>query len=262
MITKEELLQKGIDASEADKIISALEAQVENSSPLEALNKALNEDSEMDSLFKAAKKGEDDGDDEDDDGEEYDEKFMKKHKKFMKKLGKSDDGDEDDEKGGNMFGKEMKKAFDGISDAEGAVVDMADLTPVLDAMVETVQTMAKAISGLERKIEVISSQNSESYSLLAKAAAVTAETAEIVTGMGNAPVGRKGALVADMQKAKAVPSVDIKKVWETLAKAINTGDLKAGAIGSKFESSGKRFAFLSDEEQGYVKELMTKEANS
>ena len=78
MITKEELLQKGIDPAEADNIISALEGQKENSSPLEALNKALSDDPEMDSLFKA-KKGEGDEGDEGDEGEEeYDEKFMKK----------------------------------------------------------------------------------------------------------------------------------------------------------------------------------------
>lgn len=262
MITKEELLQKGIDASEADKIISALEAQTENSSPLEALNKALSDDPEMDSLFKAKKgEGDEDEDDEEKD-EEYDEKFMKKMKKYMKSKGKDDD-DDDDEKGGKMFGKEMKKAIDDISGADGGVVEMADLSPLLSSMVETVQTMAKAISGLERKIEVISGQNAESYSLLAKAAAVTAETAEIVSGIGNAPVGRKGALVQNMEKAvKTVQKVDSNAVWSTLVKALNSGDMKAGAIGSKFESSGKRFDFLNNEEQSYVKELMTKEANS
>ena len=102
MITKEELLQKGIDASEADKIISALEAQVENSSPLEALNKALNDDPEMDSLFKAAKKGEGD-EDEDEDEEEYDEKFMKKMKKYMKSKGKYDGKDEEPDDDSDEF---------------------------------------------------------------------------------------------------------------------------------------------------------------
>lgn len=254
MITKEELLQKGIDPAEADKIIAALEGQKEDSSPLEALNKALSDSPEMDSLFKA-KEGE--GDDDDDDDEEYDEKFMKKMKKYMKSKGKEEpDGDE----GGNMFGKDMKKAIDDISGAEGAIVEMADLSPVLDAMVETVQTMAKAISSLEKKIEVISGQNAESFSLLAKAAAVTAETAEIVSGIGNAPVGRKGAIVQDMQKAVKT-NIDSKVVFTTLSKALKTGDMKAGAIGSKFESSGKRFDFLNAEEQSYVKELISKEAN-
>jgi len=253
MITKEELLQKGIASEEVDKIISALEGQTENSSPLEALNKALNDDSEMDSLFKA-KEGEDDEDDED--GEEFDEKFMKKMKKYMKTKEHSEpDGDE------GMFGK-MKKAVETVDpNAEGAIVEMAELSPVLNAMVETVEDMAKAISSLTKKIELISSQNSESYNLMAKAAAVTAETAEIVSGIGNAPLGRKGALMADMKKAQTLPSVDSQKVWTVLAKAINNGDIKAGEIGSKFESSGKRFNFLSDAEQSYVKELMTKEAN-
>jgi len=259
MITKEELLQKGIDPAEADKIISALEGQAENSSPLEALNKALKDDSEMDSLFKAAKKGEGDEDDEEDE-EEYDEKFMKKMKKYMKSKGKEDSGDDDDDKG--FFGKEMKKAVDDINpDSDGLVIEMADFKPVFESMVSTIQKMSKAISGLERKVEVLSEQNSDSYSLLAKAAAVTAETAEIVTGMGNIPAGRKGALIADMKKAKQVENVDPQKVWTALAKAVNAGDLKAGEIGSKFESAGKRFGFLSDPEQAYVMELMKKEAN-
>jgi hypothetical protein len=257
MITKEELLQKGIDPDEVDKIISALEGQSENSSPLEALNKALNENPEMD-LFKAKKGEGDEDEDDEEDGEEYDEKFMKKMKKYMKSKGKHEEPDGDE----GLFGG-MKKAIEHIDpSSEGAIVEMIDLAPILDTMVDTVENMAKAISSLERKIEVISSQNAESYSLLSKAAAVTAETAEIVTGIGNTPVGRKGALVQDMQKAvKTVQTVDSKAVWTTLVKALNAGDMKAGAIGSKFESSGKRFDFLNSEEQSYVKELMNKEAN-
>lgn len=254
MITKEELLQKGIDPDEADKIISALEGQKENSSPLEALKKAIDKEPETGNLFKA-KKGEGEEDDEDD--EEYDEKFMKKHKKYMKSKGHEEpDGDE----GGNMFGK-MKKAVDDIDpNAEGAIVEMAELAPLLEAMVETVQTMAKAISGLERRIEVISGQNAESYSLLAKAAAVTAETAEIISEIGTQPQGRKGVLIADMNKAKDATVPESKLIWSALTKAFNSGNIKAGEIGSKYESAGKRFGFLSPAEQNFVKELI-KEAN-
>jgi len=257
MITKEELLQKGIDASEVDKIISALEAQTEDSSPLEALNKALNDNPEMDSLFKAKKGEGDEDEDDEEDGEEYDEKFMKKMKKYMKSKGKHEEPDGDE---GPMFGKEMKKAIDDISGADGGVVEMADLAPVLNSMVETVQDMAKALSGLERRIEVISGQNAESYSLLTKAAAVTAETAEIVSGIGNTSAGRKGVIVADMKKAQEAVQPEPKVIWAALTKALNSGNIKAGEIGSKYESSGRRFNMLNPAEQNFVKELI-KEAN-
>jgi len=252
MITKEELLQKGIDSVVADEILARIESD-ENSSPLEALKKAVDRGSDMETLFKAKKGEGDEEEDEDEDGEEFDEKFMKKHKKYMKiKEHSEPDGDE------GMFGK-MKKAVDEVDpNSDGAVIQMEDLSPVLNAMVETVEDMTKAISILTKKIEVISSQNSESYNLMAKAAAVTAETAEIVSGIGNAPQGRKGALMADMSKAKPVV-VDQKAVWTALTKAFNSGDMKAGEIGSKYESSGKRFNLLNPEEQKYVNELMTKE---
>lgn len=252
MITKEELLQKGIDPVVADEILASMESE-ENSSPLEALKKAVEKKPETGDLFKA-KEGEDDEDED----EEYDEKFMKKMKKYMKSKGHEEpDGDEGE---GNMFGK-MKKAIDDIDpNAEGAIVEMAELAPVLEAMVETVQTMAKAISGLERRIELVSDQNSENYNLLAKAAAVTAETAEIISEIGTQPQGRKGVLMADMNKAKDMTQPEPKVVWAALTKALNSGNMKAGEIGSKYESAGKRFSALNAVEQNFVKELI-KEAN-
>ena len=271
MITKEELLQKGIDPAEVDTIISALEAGQGEDSSLIALQKALGNEDKMDSLFKAKggkEKGESD-EDEDGDDEEYDEKFMKKHKKFMKKLGKGEDGkddkepDNDEDDKGMMFGK-MKKAIDDIDpNAEGAIVEMAELSPTLNALVGTIQDMKKAISGLNRKIEVISEQNQASFSLMSKAAAVQVETAETISGIAKTPAGRKGVVIGDMAKATQVSGINAspKVIWNVLAKAINAGDMKAGDIGSKFESSGMNVNLLNAEEQKFVSELIAKEAN-
>ena len=263
---KELLLQKGMSEADADEVVKASAEQTDDSS-LEALQKALNSD-KSESLFKAeGGKGkgapESDDDDEDGAGEEYDEKFMKKHKKYMKSIGKEKGGHNDDEPDGdeNMFGKEMKKAVDNIDpNAEGAIVEMAELAPVLDALVSVMGNMAKAISGLKSDIKIISAQNSETYGLMAKAAAVQVESAEIISGIANQPAGRRGALVQDMKKAVSVASPK-GNVWAVLAKAVNAGDMKAGQIGSKYESSGKRFDFLNPEEQAYVNELIAKEAN-
>jgi hypothetical protein len=283
MITKEELLQKGIDPATADEILASMDRS--NDSPLQALKKAMSGESEEQTLFKAFEKPGDDEDDKepDGDGDDYSKKYAKKHMK------KSDDGDEDDEDDEGydeeymkkymkkymkankalckadaeevgLFDKEMKKAIENMDmDAEGAVVEMTDLAPFLDAQISFNSKMAKAISSLVNRIEVIAQQNAEGYSLLHKASAVQVEMAEIFAGISKTPMGRKGAIVADMNKAR-VSQVDTKTVWNALAKAINSGDLKAGAIGSKFESSGKRFDFLTSEEQGYVKELIGKEA--
>lgn len=261
---KKLLLQKGMSEAEADEIIAAT-AQ-ENDSSLIALQKSLNSP-EMDKLFKA-KGGKDEAEEDggDDDDEEYDEKFMKKHKKYMKKFGKGDDGKHDEPDGDEApaFGKEMKKAVSDFDfQAEGGVVEMAELSPLIEAFVSTVSNLEKAISGLNRKVELISAQNEASFSLMAKAAAVQVETAETISGIASTPAGRKGIVVQDMAKAKstAIVTAEPKTVWKVLAKAITGGDMKAGAIGSKFESSGMRINFLNQDEQKYVQELIAKEAN-
>ena len=66
--------------------------------------------------------------------------------------------------------------------------------------------------------------------------------------------------MANMSKAIDANQPESKLVWSALTKAFNSGNMKAGEIGSKYESSGKRFNFLSPAEQNFVKELI-KEAN-
>lgn len=262
MITKKELLAKGIDPATADEILASMDR--ENDSPLANLRKAMNGENEMNSLFKAEHSepdGDEDGDgdgdgDEDDYDEEYMKKYMKKYMKANKELCKADAEDV------GLFDKEMKKAIENMDfDAEGAVVEMTDLAPFLDSQLQFNSKMAKAIMSLAKGVELIIEQNAEGYSLLHKASAVQIETAEIISGISKTPNGRKGMITQDLVKARTVVGgVSPMAVWNVLAKAINNGDMKAGDIGSKFESSGRRFDFLNPEEQNYVKELIGKEA--
>lgn len=262
MITKEELLQKGIDPEKADMIIAALEGQKDDSSPLALLKAEMSGGSE-ELLFKAKGEGKGDGDgDEDDDEADYDEEYMKKYMKKYMKANKKEASSAAKEVG--LFAEKMEKAINDIPfDAEGAVVEMADLSDFLDSQALFNEKMAKAVEAIVDRIEIIANQNVENYSLLHKAAAVTAETAEIISGIGNMPQGRKGVVVADMEKAvKTAPvNVDSKVVYSVLMKAVASGDKVAGQIGSKFESAGKRFNLLAPKEQEYVNELIKKEAN-
>jgi hypothetical protein len=261
MITKEELLQKGIDPAEADVIMAALENQNnENSSPLALLKAEMDGGSEMDTLFKA--KGEMEGDTDNEDGDDdYDEAYMKRYMKKYMKANKKDAANAAKEVG--LFAGEMKKAAENFpEDAEGAVVEMGELSDFFEKQIDFSEKMVKAIEAVVERIDVIEKQNLDNYSLLYKASAVTAETAEIISEIGNTPQGRKGVVVADMEKAaKSVSGVDTKTVYSVLMKAITSGDKTAGDIGAKFESAGKNFNALNSGEQNYVKELINKEAN-
>ena len=259
MLTKESLLSKGLSPEIADEILSAMDGADDNS--LTALRKALEP---KDGLFKA-EEGEKEGDDADDkepdgDADDYDEKYMKKHmKKYMKENKKACRKAADE---AELYDKEMKKAIDSIDlNADGAVVEMADLSPVLDAIVETNSAMLKAINTLIDRTDIITGQNEKSFEILHKAAAVTAETADSITGYMGAPQGRKGVTTGDMTKAQAHTStLDPKVVYRVLAKAMTAGDQKAGGILEVFESSGKNLRYLNSERQAYVAELIKKEA--
>ena len=253
---KDLLLQKGMSSEDADEVIAEMNSS-ENSSPLALLKAEMDGGSEMDTLFKAKGEGKETSEDDDDD---YDEEYMKKYMKKYMKANKEEASDAAEEAG--LFGKEMKKAVEDFDfDAEGAVVEMADLQPVLEALVPAIETMAKAIQAQNERIEVIADQNKEGYSLMHKAAAVTAETAETISGIGSLPKGRKGVTTLDMSKAKTAIKSNPKEVLVTLSKALATGDMKAGDIGSKFQSAGCRIEALSPGEQTYVKDLIDKEAN-
>jgi hypothetical protein len=242
MLTKEQLLSKGLSPDAADEILAAVGEQKDENS-LTALRKALEpKDKEAGKLFKA--EGEEEDDEEDD--EEEEKKFMKK-----KKMKKSDDNDVDDD---------LKKAIDSIdSNADGAIVEMADLSPILEAIVDSNVSMKKAIDVLFEKVEKISKQNEKSFEILHKAASVTAETADSIGGFLGTPQGRKGAVVGDPAKSQSGAVLDPKAVYSALAKAMQAGDSVAGTILEVFESSGKNVRALNPQRQAYVAELLKKE---
>ena len=117
MITKEELLQKGIDPEKADMIIAALEGQKDDSSPLALLKAEMSGGSE-ELLFKAKGEGKGDGDgDNDDDDADYDEEYMRKYMKKYMKANKKEASSAAKEVG--LFAEKMEKAINDIpSDAE------------------------------------------------------------------------------------------------------------------------------------------------
>lgn len=258
IISKEELLEKGIPEEKADEIISALSTEETADEPLQALQKALGDDPEMDTLFKA--KGEDE-DSDDDDEKEYDEKYMKKYmKRYMKENKKScgkmmkDLGDS---------GEDMKKAIEDVDlDSEGAVIEMTDLKPFLDEQSEFNSEMVKAITSLSETMETIIAQGDKNYDLMEKAARVTAIQAEGLGEFLAKPQGRKAKVVADvdMQKAHSDAKQESAEVYTTLLKAVQNGDRKAGEIIGSFESRGKNVKFLNDAQKSYIQTLRDKEA--
>jgi len=255
MLTKEELLEKGLSDEVADEVIASFSD--ENEDPLQALNKAINDEPEMDTLFKAdegeAKKSE--KEDEDDD---YDEKFMKKHMKRYMKENKKSCGEDAKEAG--IFGDEMKKAIDEFdTDSEGAVIEMTDLKPILEQFGTAIETMSKAIPELASRVDLISAQHDESFDVLKKAAKVTALQAESLGSFLETPTGRKGVVAsADMMKAQTVAVDRNKQVHEVLLKAVKEKDLKAGEIIGMFESAGHQYQALTKADKEYISNLLIK----
>ena len=259
-MTKEELLSKGVSENVADEIIAAFEDNGQENS-LSLLEKALNKKEDTDeSLFKAADKEEGDkGEEEDDD--DYDEKYMKKYmKRYMKENEKEFEGEM---KKSSASMKKAREDFD--MDAEGAVVEMADLKPFLDNQMSMNDTMCKAISNLQAELKVISAQNEESYSIMTKAARVQVEQAKALDSVFSQPVGRKGLIAqvpeTKMQKAVEFAAADNAQVYSVLMKATRAGDTTAGLLISAFESAGKNVNSLNPVQKKYISELLIKEAN-
>jgi len=256
-ITKEDLLQKGMSEADADEIISKLETEDELDS-LQALEKALSNDDKTTVVDDQNLNKADDGGGDDDEGDkdsDDDEKMMKYMKskgkarcqKMMKKLGYSSE--------------KMQKAIDDIDlESEGAVVEMNDLAPFLEAQANIFDEMIKAIGELSSQIVLISSQNDKSYDLMQKASTVQFEHATAFKDYLKVPQGRKGVASVEksMEKAKKHEFVegDQKIVYSTLLKATQGGDRKAGSILSVYESSGQNINMLSDDKKRYISNLL------
>jgi hypothetical protein len=255
MLTKEELLQKGISEDVADEILAAASTDADNENSLQTLEKALNDPGYQD-LFKA--NGGDDEEDEDED-KDYDESYMRKYMKRYMKENKSAVGKMAKDVG--IFGGEMKKAVEGFDfDATGAVVEMADLKPVLEAQVEYNEVLTKAVQEISGAMESIRIQNAQAYDLMQKAAAVQVETAKGLDGFLNTPTGRKGVTAnVDMQKAGQPNTGNTKLIYDTLMKATMNKDQKAGLILSAYESCGKNLARLNESQKSYINDLIQQE---
>lgn len=252
-MTKEELLEKGVSVEVADEIIAAFE-DAGSSNSLELLEKALSEPKEQ-TLFKA----EDDPEDEDDYDEEYMRKYMKKYMKENKSACTKA------AKEAGLFAEEMKKAISEIDmNAEGAVIEMAELSPVLNSFVECIDKMAKAIEEVSGTVNVIAENTEPGYDLMQKAARVQVEQAKALDGILSQPAGRKGVVAhTNLQKAADVvnnPEVG-KAVYSVLFKATKGGDHKAGEIISLYESAGHDIRALTPDHRQYVNDLLAKEAN-
>ena len=265
MTLKEELLKKGIDPDVVEEMVSLVESG-RSGGAIEALQKALNSNGQL-SLFKA-----DDDDDDDDvvepetddgdddgDGDNYDESYMKKHmKKFMSENQKACKTMIEN------FADKSEKLEKAISDmdtsSDGAIVAMDDLTPILSAMGDTMEALAKAVHKIGDRLEEFSESQSETYDLLQKASAVTLAVAENSQKTFSQSQGRRG---ANAFESMAKASVDAAKqptgkshIHSVLRKAIEGGDRTAGEIMSVFESTGMNLTVLKPEEKSYIAKLM------
>ena len=259
-MTKEELLQKGVSEEDADEIIQAFSQEDEDS--LSALQKAL-EDDPADDLMKAGKaKAEDDDEkgDDDDYNEEYMKKYMKRYMKENRASSKKIMNDLEES------GEDMKKAIDDFDvDAEGAVIEMSDLKPILSDQSNFNSGMVKAISEINDQIFSITRKLDQTYDLMQKAAKVQVEQAKGVSEILSEPQGRKGVIAtSDMQKAGESVSFspeDGKVIYTSLMKAVREGDKNAGYVISAYESAGKNVNLLTPQHKQYIHELISKEAN-
>lgn len=266
MITKEELLQKGVSEEIADEIIATFDEIDTEDDSLLALQKALDKkdsNSEQD-LFKA-----DEGDkkEDNDDKDDYDESYMKKYmSRYMKKNMKSCQKMMK-EIGG--YSEKMSKAIEDFDlDSEGAVVEMTDLKPFLDDVNEVFDGMSKAISTLADRIIAIEDKTESTYDLMHKAATVQADQAKEINEFLSVPQGRKG-VVSGMNKAQDTNVVnktsfskeDNDFAYKTLQKALHNGEKDAGTLISVFESNGHDLNNLRPAQRQAISTFISKGVN-
>ena len=249
MFTKEELLEKGVSEEVADEIISGLSED----DSLTALSKALGDgEGESGSLFKA--EGEEDGDDESED-DDYDEKYMKRYmKKYMKSNGSAC---KKMMKEMGMMKAEMSDSFNSIdASAEGAIVEMTDLSPVLDKFSETIDTMSKAIEAINDRVDVIARNSDTVYDLQSKSARVMLEMGKAQEFELSQSTGRKSTSTQNLQKAHEYSQNDSNIVYKTLLKAVKEGNESAGMVLSSFESNGKNLSKLNPAQRKVIAGLI------
>lgn len=160
-----------------------------------------------------------------------------------------------------IFNENMEKAVSELDmDAEGAIVEMVDLKPILEAQGEVNSSMAKAIENLSEQVSYIASQQDKSFDLMRKAAAVQVETSKGLDTFLSTPQGRRGVTASvEMQKASAINPETNGVAYSVLMKATKSGDQKAGMVISAFETAGKRLERLNPAQRAYIAELIQKE---
>jgi len=262
-MTKEELLAKGVSEEVADQVIAELDGTGDaDDDALLSLQKALDGGSvKTGSLFKAEDEDEDDEkeDDEDEDGEKekdmkkYMKKYMKENpegcKNFMKQFG-AKFGDASDK---------MEKAADDLVLEQDNIVEMADIAPFVDSQREFNDTMLKAVEFLASRIEVVAKNSEQSFDLMQKAARVTLEQSKLIAADASTPVGRRGVITTDMQKAVLLSPDSNKVAYEVLTKAQENRVPGAGEAMMVFESHGKNLASLNSEAKKFIADLIAKE---
>jgi hypothetical protein len=201
---------------------------------------------------------EDEDDDDEDDGKEKDmKKYMKKYmkenpegcKKFMKQFG-AKFGDASDK---------MEKAADDLVLEQDNIVEMADIAPFVDSQREFNDTMLKAVEFLASRIEDVAKKSEGSYELVQKAARVTLEQSKLIAADASTPVGRRGVITTDMQKAVLLSPDSNKVAYEVLTKAQENRVPGAGEAMMVFESHGKNLASLNSEAKKFIADLIAKE---
>lgn len=265
MTLKEELLQKGIDPAIVEEMINLAESG-KSGDAIEALAKALSNTGGQQDLFKADDEDDDDDDsmsdddnDDDDDDDGYDEKYMKKNmKRYMsenkaacKKMVESFEGES---------GK-LQKAISSIDeDADGAVVEMVNLSPLLTSISSTMQSLTKAMFKMIDRVDELESGQIETQDLLEKASSVTLAIAENNQKVFSQSTGRRSVTEdltkAEISRQQTAQNSNKRVVHEVLKKAIQNGDRKAGEIMGVFESTGMRLDVLNSDEKLYVKNLL------
>lgn len=259
MLTKDELLSKGISPEIADEIIAGFSDDTPDDS-LQALQKAITDDPDMDILEKAGGNADPEKDEGD---EDYNEEYMKKYMtRYMKENKKA--CSEAAEKAG-LFSEKMNKAVEELNlDTEGGVIEMTDLKPFLGEITEVVDGLSKAIAVVADQVLTIADQNEKSYDLLKKAGKVTAEQAVAMSEFLSTPQGRKG-VTADIKMQKAgdiqgtITPDQNKEIYRVLMKAVKEKDANAGIIISSFESAGHNANRLNPSHKKYIQELLQKE---
>lgn len=244
-MTKEELLEKGLSSDHADEVISLMSDEAENDTPLLALEKAISGDGEEEELTKA-----DDNDEDDEDGDDYDEEYMKKNMKRYMKENKAS------AKEAGLFGDKMEKAVSDLDlSAEGAVIEMMDLAPILEDSADAYQGLAKAVETISGVLVALNSKVDKSYDLMEKASRVHVATAQSMDKFLETPTGRKSQTV-DMAKAITpnIPSKDL--IYATLEKAMKSGVNDADVVLSSYESNGRDMNKLNRSQRRFVANLL------